>query len=84
MKHDARVPLAFIRPGTEVRLALIGEDIDPVQREQLLAYGLAEGRHLRVVQRQPMTVILADELELALEQSVARHLWVERLPGKQP
>lgn len=80
MKHDARVPLAFIRPGKEVRLALIGERIDQLQREQLLAYGLAEGRHLRVLQQRPMTVILADEVELALEPSVARDLWVERLP----
>jgi Fe2+ transport system protein FeoA len=79
MTHDARVALAFIRPGTEVRLALIAEDIDPLQREQLLAYGLAKGRSIRVLQQQPMTVILADELELALENSVARHLWVEQI-----
>lgn len=84
MKHNARVPLAFIRPDTEVRLALIGEDVDPVQREQLVAYGIAEGRLLRVLQQRPMTVVLTDEVELALEDLVARHLWVERLPGKQP
>lgn len=74
--HDARLPLAFIAPGTEVRLAGLGEEIDALQREQLTAYGLAENRPLRVLQQKPMTVILAEEVELALEHSVARHIWV--------
>ena len=76
--HLALVPLAFIAPGTEVRLAALGEEIDPHQREQLTAYGLAENRPIRVLQQRPMTVILADEVELALEHSVARHIWVSR------
>jgi hypothetical protein len=29
-----------------------------------------------------MTVILADEVELALEHAVARHIWVEREVGE--
>lgn len=74
--HDARLPLAFIAPGTEVRLAGLGEEIDPLQREQLTAYGLAENRPLKVLQQKPMTVILAEEVELALEHAVARHVWV--------
>lgn len=77
-KHEARLPLAFIPPGEEVRLAVLGDGIDPAQREQLTAYGLAENRPLRVLQQRPMTVILADEVELALEHAVARHIWVER------
>lgn len=74
--HDARLPLAFIAPGTEVRLAGLGEKIDALQREQLTAYGLAESRPIKVLQQKPMTVILAEEVELALEHSVARHIWV--------
>ena len=77
-QHDARLPLAFITPGSEVRLAGLGQEIDPLQREQLTAYGLAENRTLRVLQQKPMTVILADEVELALEHTVARHIWVIR------
>ncbi len=77
-KHEARLPLAFIPPGTEVSLAAFGDDIDPLQREQLTAYGLAESRPLKVLQQRPMTVILAEEVELALEHVVARHIWVER------
>lgn len=77
-QHDARLPLAFIPPGSEVRLAALGAEIDPLQREQLTAYGLAETRPIRVLQQKPMTVILADEVELALEHAVARHIWVVR------
>ena len=79
-KHEARLPLAFIAPGNEVRLAALGDEIDPLQREQLTAYGLAAKRPLRVLQQKPMTVILADEVELALEHAVARHIWVEKEP----
>ncbi|MEN3373654.1 ferrous iron transport protein A [Dechloromonas sp. ZS-1] len=77
-KHDARLPLAFIQPGQTVRLAALGDEIDAHQREQLTAYGLAEHRPLTVLQQKPMTVILADEVELALEHQIARHIWVER------
>lgn len=75
-RHDARLPLTFIVPGTEVRLAALGNEIDALQREQLTAYGLAENRPLRVLQQKPMIVILAEEVELALEHAVARHVWV--------
>lgn len=75
--HSAHIPLVFVAPGSEVLLAEIGTDIDPVQREQLAAYGLAVARPLTVLQQTPMTVILADEVELAIEHAVARQLWVE-------
>lgn len=77
-KHDARLPLAFIPAGSEVLLAALGDEIDAAQREQLTAYGLAPGRPLRILQQHPMTVILADEVELALEHCVARYIWVEK------
>lgn len=78
-RHAARLPLAFIPAGHAVRLVALGGEIDATQREQLTAYGLSPGQTLRVLQQRPMTVILADEIELALEHSVARHLWVENL-----
>jgi Fe2+ transport system protein FeoA len=76
--YDTRLPLAFIKPGQDVKLAEIGQEIDSHQREQLIAYGLAESRSFKVLQQKPMTVILADEVELALEHQVARHIWVIR------
>ncbi len=76
--HDARLPLAFISPGQEVRLDSLGIEIDSQLREQLIAYGLAETRPIKVMQQKPMTVIIADEVELALEHSIARHVWVHK------
>lgn len=76
-QHEARLPLAFITPGTEVCLVAIGDEVEAHQREQLVAYGLAAGRPLKVLQQRPMAVILADEVELALEHGVARYLWVQ-------
>lgn len=77
-REPARLPLAFIPPGHTVRLASLGDGIDPQQREQLSAYGLTEQQPLKVLQQRPLTVILADEVELALEHGVARHIWVDR------
>ena len=77
-RPEARLPLAFIPPGNEVVLIALGDEIEAHQREQLTAYGLASGRPMRVLQQRPMTVILAEEVELALEHGVARHIWVER------
>lgn len=80
--HEASLPLAFIPAGDEVMLTALGNEIDPHQREQLTAYGLAVDRPLKVLQQRPMTVILADEVELALEHKVARHIWVKRKPNE--
>ena len=74
--NEASLPLTFIKPGTSVRLTALGDEIDPLLREQLIAYGLAENRPLTILQQKPMTVVLAEEVELALEHTVARHIWV--------
>jgi len=84
IRKSARLPLAFIPAGQQVRLAGFGDEIDPLQIEQLTAYGLAESRPLKVLQQRPMTVILADEVELALEHAVARDIWVEKDAGGVP
>lgn len=80
MKHagraHARIPLASLAPGRKARLAEVGA-VDTAQREQLAAYGLVAGCRLAVLQQKPMTVVLAEELELALEPDVAREVWVE-------
>ena len=80
----ARLPLAFIPAGQQVCLAELGHEIDPLQREQLTAYGLTETRPLTVLRQKPMTVILADEVELALEHEIARHVWVTRGDSREP
>ncbi len=77
MNATARIPLAFFASGDDALLVEFDDGIDPVQREQLTSYGLTPGCRIRIIQQRPMTVILADEVELALEHSVARRIWVE-------
>jgi Fe2+ transport system protein FeoA len=78
----ARVPLALLAPGEEATVDELAAAIDPVQREQLAAYGLAPGRRLRVLQHRPLTVVQVEHTELALEAAVAREIWIEVDPGR--
>jgi len=75
--HTGRIRLTSTPLGQRVRLAEFGEEIDPLQREQLLAYGL-NAQPLTVLQQRPMTVVLCEHMELALEHGVAHHIWVEK------
>jgi len=79
---QARIRLIGTPIGSEVRLADFDEALDPLQREQLLAYGLAQHHVLKVLQQRPMTIILSDHVEIALEHAIARHLWVERVENR--
>ncbi len=76
--HHARVPLAVLLPRVQAVVDSIEDGIDAAQHEQLVAYGLAPGRAVRVQQQQPMTIVLIDEVELALEAGVARRIWVRK------
>lgn len=74
--HAARIPLGFMPPGKQACIEEIDTRIDPIQREQLAAYGLAPQRVLTVLQQHPMTIMMIDEVELALEADIARLVWV--------
>ena len=83
MNANATTPHARIRLigtpiGSEVSLSDFDEALDPLQREQLLAYGLSQHHTIRVLQQKPMTIVLCDHVEIALEHDVARYLWVEK------
>jgi len=75
--YTERIRLTGTPSGQRVRLVEFGEEIDPLQREQLLSYGLTAQQTLTVLQQRPMTVVLCEHMELALEHSVAHHIWVE-------
>jgi Fe2+ transport system protein FeoA len=76
-----RIRLTSVPPGHRVRLAEFGEEIDPLQREQLLSYGISAQQPLTVLRQRPMTVVLCEHMELALEHGVAHHIWVEEETG---
>mgnify|MGYP001460983435 CR=1 FL=1 len=81
MSSREHLRLIGVPVGSKIRLAEFDSAIDPLQREQLLAYGLSIGHPLEVLQQHPLTVVLCDHVEIALEHVVAADLWVEKLPG---
>ncbi len=68
--------LDAVAPGRTVLLARIDESLAADFREQLAAYGIAPGRALEVIAQRPMTVVVCDHVELALETEIARALVV--------
>ena len=73
--------LDTVPPGRTVLLARIDESLATDFREQLAAYGCVPGRALEVLAQQPMTVVVCDHVELALEAAIARALVVRDPPS---
>ena len=65
-----RIRLIGTPVGRMVRIDDFGDEIDPLQREQLHAYGLSAAHAVKVLQQQPMTVLLCEHVELAIEPAV--------------
>ena len=72
-----RIRLIGTPVGRMVRIDDFGDEIDPLQREQLHAYGLSAAHAVKVLPQQPMTVLLCEHVELAIEHAVSRHIWVQ-------
>jgi len=72
--------LDAVPPGETVVLERVDDTLAAEFREQLAAYGFVPGRLLHVLAQRPMTVVVCDHVELALEGVVARALEV-RGPG---
>jgi Fe2+ transport system protein FeoA len=68
--------LDTVAPGRTVLLARIDDALAPDFRAQLAAYGFVPGRALEVLAQQPMTVVVCDHVELALETAIAQALVV--------
>ena len=79
----APAPLSMLQAGAQVCVDYLDDAIDPTQREQLAAYGLAPHHPLVVLQQRPMTIVMIDQLELALETSVVRHVWAHPMSARQ-
>ena len=69
--------LADIRPGEQTKVAGFSARLSPARLAHLRAYGLVEGYPIRVVQQKPVTVVQVDFVELALEEALARGVFVE-------
>jgi Fe2+ transport system protein FeoA len=64
-------PLTAAALGAQVVVARFADGISTHHLEQLMSYGLAEGRTIAVLRHRPMTVVLVDHTELALEHGIA-------------
>lgn len=67
--------LADAAPGTEIILESYGA-IDAGLSRSLQAYGLMPGRQVRVLAQRPVTMVLVEQTELAIENQVARGIRV--------
>lgn len=68
--------------GGHARIAGFAQELPPGQREHLQAYGLVEGRKVRVLQHSPAVVVRIEHLELALEAELAGQVEVVGEPGE--
>ena len=66
-----------IAPGATVRLAEPDPTLESSFREHLAAYGLVPGHRVTVLAHKPMTIVLCDHVELALEAAIAAKVRVD-------
>ena len=69
--NSDEIRLVDIPPGTAVRFCGFDAALSALLQDQFLAYGIAIGQTLTVQQQRPMTIILCDHTELAIEHVVA-------------
>ena len=68
--------LAQARAGRQVTIT--GYDqLSPIHRQHLQAYGLLPGRTILVLAQRPVTIVLVEQTELAFETAIARCVLVE-------
>jgi len=79
--QDDKLVLTSVLPGREACVAGFTPDISPERKARLQAYGLVAGQNVRVVQHNPVTVVVIEHLELAMETDLARSVLVS-LPLK--
>lgn len=75
LDNPPNITVADLPPGTEAIVFSLG-GIHETRREQLMAYGLAPGRCVQVLQHNPATILKVDQTELAIEDDVARRIIV--------
>lgn len=75
IKRTADLTLADIKENVHIKIVGFKE-LDSSIKKHLHAYGLTNGRIVRVISNRPEMIIQIEETELALEHSVARKILV--------
>ncbi len=68
--------LADIAPGERVEFVGFDATLDAALRDRLIAYGVSASQPIDVVQQRPLTIVVCDHAELAVEAGVARAMIV--------
>jgi Fe2+ transport system protein FeoA len=68
--------LASFPGGSQVRVTAFG-NLTMQYLQHLQAYGILPGRTLKILAQHPLTIVLVEQTELALEDSVAAQVFVE-------
>jgi hypothetical protein len=68
--------LADLRPGDSACLLSFSSEIAPERLTQLQSYGLLPGCHVRVQQNWPVIVVQVEHTELAIENDLARQIYL--------
>ena len=72
---DTLLSIADLSPGMQAIIVSL-TSVQEGRREQLMAYGLAPGRCVQVLQHSPATILRIDHTELAIEDAVAKRILV--------
>ena len=75
--------LAQAAPGSQATIETL-ERVPLRQREQLLAYGIAPGRVVDVLQIRPVTIVRVEHAELAFETTLSRAIGIASPPEGGP
>jgi Fe2+ transport system protein FeoA len=73
--------LADLIPGQSAQVVGFSAGLSLKQQAHLLAYGVAPGRQVQVLQHNPVTVVQVEHLELALETALAQDVYISALAG---
>jgi Fe2+ transport system protein FeoA len=68
--------LAGLPPGQEARLLSFSSEIPTERLNQLQSYGLLPGCLVRVLQNWPVIVVQVEHTELAVENDLARQIFI--------
>ena len=68
--------LSDAAPGERVQFVRFDETLDAALRDRLIAYGISPRHPLDVVQQRPLTIVVCDHAEIAVEAAVARWMIV--------
>ena len=66
--------LCDIAPGERVEFLRFDASLDASLRDRLVAYGISPRHPIDVVQQHPLTIVVCDHAEIALEAVVARSM----------